>query len=190
MYFIISLIIIIVLHELGHFIAARLCDCGVEELALGFGKNIYSKKGGDTTYKINLILLGGYCKLQDELKFTDNPTAFTNKTYFQKVIITLAGVFVNVVTGLPAFLIGYHFNILWLWIFGYYSLIIGATNLIPIPALDGSIPIWLLFEKKLGKEKLYPLMEKVFGISFKILITINILCIPYLIYLWMKGLIV
>lgn len=189
MIFFASLIFIILIHELGHFWVANLCKCTVTQFGIGFGKTLFKKQIGDTLFKINIIPLGGYCALKDELTLSDDSTSFTNKTYWQQVAITMAGIFMNLLTGIPALLIGYNYSILWLWLFGYYSILIGLTNLLPIPALDGSFPIFLLFEKKLGKEKLYLMMNKVFGISFKILMILNLLCIPYMIYLLYKGVI-
>ncbi len=55
--------LLIFVHELGHFLAAKLVGVEVEEFAFGFGKNLFAKKYKDTTYKINLIFLGGYVKL-------------------------------------------------------------------------------------------------------------------------------
>ena len=66
---------LIFVHELGHFFFARLFKVRVEKFALGFGKNLWNVKKGDTEYKLNLIPLGGYCKLAGE-----DPTEKTGKS--------------------------------------------------------------------------------------------------------------
>lgn len=187
MIFLISLLVIIIVHEAGHLIAAKLCKCGVEIYAIGFGKTLWQKKIGSTVYQINCIPFGGFCKLKGELDYSRSKTAFTNKRYSQKVFIALAGIGVNVLTGLPAYFLGLHYQITWLYAFGMYSLLIGLSNALPIPALDGSYPFWFLLEKKLGKKRTYALMRKVFGISFIILMILNFLSIPWLIQLIASG---
>lgn len=182
-----SLVAIIIIHEAGHFIAAKLCKCHVEIFAVGFGKTIIQKKIGPTLYQLNWILFGGFCKLKDELELSNDPDSFTNKKYWEKTFIAFAGILMNVLTGLPAFMLGHHFHILWLYAFGWYSLAIGLSNALPIPALDGSYPIWFLLEPFLGKQKTYAVMKKVFSISFQIIMVLNVLSIPYLIYLVAAG---
>ncbi len=65
--------ILVFVHELGHFLAAKLMHVEVEEFAFGFGKNLISKKYKDTIYKINLLFLGGYVKLLGD----DDPSSFS-----------------------------------------------------------------------------------------------------------------
>jgi len=82
------------------------------------------------------------------------------------------------------------YSIYWsffLFQFSLLSIVLGITNLIPIPALDGSYPFLVLLENKYGKKKGYALMKKINTICFKILMILNILCIPYAIYLFKKG---
>ena len=57
--FVIVLSIIIIIHEGGHFLVARLCKVKVNEFAIGFGKTIWQKQGKETKYTIRLIPLGG-----------------------------------------------------------------------------------------------------------------------------------
>jgi membrane-associated protease RseP (regulator of RpoE activity) len=187
MFLLYSLIFIVVIHEAGHFIAAKLCKCGVEVFAVGFGKTLYEKRIGKTLYKLNLIPLGGYCKLKGELDFSKDPETFTNKRYSQKVFIALAGIIMNLITGIPAIYFGTHLGNNFLFAFGYYSIVIGLSNALPIPALDGSYPFWFLLEYSLGKEKTYKLMSKVFSISFIIILVLNIASIPLLIQLIQQG---
>jgi len=58
--------ILIFVHELGHFLAAKMFGVGVLKFSLGFGKRLVGKKVGETEYMISLIPLGGYVKLLGE----------------------------------------------------------------------------------------------------------------------------
>lgn len=182
-----SLIFIIMIHEAGHLIAAKMCGCGVEVYAIGFGKTLFQKRIGKTLYQINLIPLGGFCKLKGELELSNDSDAFTNKRYSQKVFIVMAGIIMNLITGIPAIYFGIKYGMLSLYGFGYYSVIIGLSNALPIPALDGSYPWWFLLEFFMGKERTYKLMQKVFSISFIIILALNIASIPWIIQLIQQG---
>jgi len=187
MILLLSLIVIIFLHELGHLLAAKLFKCGVKTFSIGFGKPFFVFKTKKTNYQITPILLGGFCELQDELKYTRSKYSFTNKTYTQKVIISLAGVAMNCWSAIIAY--GIYlltFNDVFI-IFGFYSTILGLSNALPIPALDGSYPIAFLFEKKFGKRKCYEIIQSLFGKWFKWIMILNLLSIPYLVYIIWKG---
>ena len=85
-------------HELGHFIAARACDVKVNEFAFGMGPAIFKKQGKETLYSIRAIPLGGYCAMEgeDTEDCGDDPRAFNNKKWWQKIIILLAGAGMNI----------------------------------------------------------------------------------------------
>lgn len=106
--FVILLGILIFVHELGHFVIARLCGVRVEVFSLGFGKKILQYKKGDTTYCISLIPLGGYVKMfgeqptrttEDnqtvELTAEEKKVSFTHKNVWQRIAIVLAGPLMN-----------------------------------------------------------------------------------------------
>lgn len=182
-----SLILIIVLHELGHLWAAKLCKCGVTRFSIGFGKPLFKFMWNNTSYEIAPILLGGFCSLKGELEYSRSKYAFTNKSYSQKLFISFAGVLMNVITGLLSY---YFFTIsynLVFFLFAFYSITIGLSNLLPIPCLDGSFWIAFLFEKKLGKKKLYGILKSLFSKWFKWLTIINVVTLPYLGWLIYKG---
>jgi membrane-associated protease RseP (regulator of RpoE activity) len=187
MYLLLFLIPIIVFHELGHFFAAKWCNCKVEALSLGFGKAIWEKKYKGTIYRVCWVFLGGYCQLYHELTISRSKKAFTNKTYTQKVLISLAGVMVNVITGIISTWLSLHFGNEALYYFGIYSIALGLANLLPFPALDGSMIFAFLFEKWLGKKKLYPILVSLFSKWFYWLMVFNILSLPYLVYLIYTG---
>jgi membrane-associated protease RseP (regulator of RpoE activity) len=178
---------IIVCHELGHFFAAKLCKCRVEALSLGFGKTIWEKEYKGTIYRVCWIILGGYCQLYKELSYSRSKYAFTNKTYTQKVLISLAGIIVNALLGVISTYIGFYFGNEGFYYFGVYSIALGLTNLLPFPALDGSMIFAFLFEKKFGKKKLYSILTSLFSKWFYWLMVLNILSLPYLVYLIYTG---
>jgi membrane-associated protease RseP (regulator of RpoE activity) len=198
MLFLISLIIAIFLHELGHLVTAKLVKCKVETFSIGFGRPLLKKKIGETTYQICPILLGGYNKLKDELKYSRSKYAFTNLRYRDKMFIISAGCIMNIVTGLISMLLsklsfGYstHFILYYqnynLFYFGWLSVLLGITNFLPIPALDGSYPILVWLEKIYGKKKGYAIMERICKVGFILLMILNIACIPYIVKMIMKG---
>jgi len=188
MIFIISIFIIIGFHELAHLIVAKLCKCPVDVFSIGFGKPIlYSKKIGNTIYQITPWILGGYCKLKDELKSSNNEEAFSNLTYMKKVIISLAGIGMNLFTGLICYYIGLRYNMYVLIYFGYMSMILGLTNAVPFPALDGSYPILFLLENFMEKEKALKIISVMCKVGFAIIMVLNIVFLPLLLLMVFKG---
>lgn len=93
---------LVMIHELGHFVAARKSGVTVEEYGLGFPPRVYGKKLGKhkTLYSINALPLGGFVKLKGEHDMDTKPGDFGNATLLQKVWIIVAGVFMNLVTAL------------------------------------------------------------------------------------------
>jgi regulator of sigma E protease len=109
--FILSLSLLIVLHELGHFIPAKLFKTRVEKFYLFFDYkfSILKKKVGETVYGIGWIPLGGYVKISgmidesmdtEQMKQPAQPWEFRSKPAWQRLIIMLGGVFVNFVLGI------------------------------------------------------------------------------------------
>lgn len=99
--FIILLGLLVFIHELGHFLVARMCGVRVEVFSLGFGKKILSWKKGDTTYCVSLIPLGGFVKMFGEqgseniITDADRQVAFSHKSPWQRIAIVLAGPLMN-----------------------------------------------------------------------------------------------
>ena len=185
--FFISLIIVIIMHEMAHLLMAKWCKCGVEIFSIGFGKPIFKKKIRKTIYQITPILIGGYCKLKDEFNYSRSKYAFVNLPYRKKLLIVLAGVIINIIFGYFAFILGRYLHNYFLIYLGFISLILGITNAVPFPALDGSYVFLVWLEKWLGKKKGYALMQKICRIGFIILIALNIAFIPIIIHLYISG---
>jgi regulator of sigma E protease len=104
-YAIIALSILIIVHEFGHFIIARLVNVKVITFSLGFGKKLLSWKKGETEYAISAMPLGGYVKLlgespDEKVPEDEKERSFTNKTPFQRFLIVFAGPFFNLVFAL------------------------------------------------------------------------------------------
>jgi len=101
---------IILFHEFGHFIAARLSGMGVHEFSLGFGPALISKKRGKTTYALRMIPLGGYVRiagmeLEDSEEEQKAPDNFNNKPYVAKFMTIFAGALMNFVLALLLFIV-------------------------------------------------------------------------------------
>lgn len=93
-------LVLIIIHEFGHFIAAKLCGVKVNEFAVGFGPKLFSFKGKETFYRFNLVPFGGYCAMEGEDENSDNPRAFCNQKPYKRLIITAMGAIFNLLLGL------------------------------------------------------------------------------------------
>lgn len=92
--------LLIAVHELGHFAAAKLCGVQVNEFSIGMGPELWSHQKGDTQYSLRLLPVGGYCAMEGEDTDTGNRRAFTRQGFLKKFIILAAGAFMNFITGL------------------------------------------------------------------------------------------
>lgn len=119
--FILSFSILIVLHELGHFLPAKWFKCRVEKFYLFFNPwfSLWKKKKGETEYGIGWVPLGGYVKIsgmidesmdKEQLKKPAEAWEFRSKPAWQRLIIMLGGVTVNVILAIIIFI-----GILWMW---------------------------------------------------------------------------
>lgn len=93
-------IVLIVIHEFGHFIAAKAMGVRVNEFAVGFGPKLFSKQLGETKYSVNLIPLGGYCAMEGEDEESTDERAFCRKKPWRRFIIVVAGAVFNLLLGL------------------------------------------------------------------------------------------
>ena len=91
--------VLIFVHELGHFAAAKLSGVQVNEFALFMGPAIWKKQVGETLYSIRTIPIGGYCAMEGEDGDSDNPRAFDKAAWWKRFIILVAGAAMNFITG-------------------------------------------------------------------------------------------
>lgn len=92
-------IVLIIIHEFGHFIAAKAMGVRVNEFAVGFGPKLFSFTKGETKYAVNLIPLGGYCAMEGEDESSADDRAFCNKKAWRRFIIVAAGAVFNLILG-------------------------------------------------------------------------------------------
>ena len=100
--------VIILIHELGHFIFAKIFGVKVETFSIGFGKGLIKFKRDDTVYQIGYLPFGGYCKLAGEEPESNREPyeyEFYAKSAFKRLIIVFAGPFMNYLSGVIFFII-------------------------------------------------------------------------------------
>ncbi|MGK7389852.1 MAG: RIP metalloprotease RseP [Candidatus Cyclobacteriaceae bacterium M2_1C_046] len=109
-----SLSILVGLHEMGHLLAAKYFGMRVEQFSIGFPPRIFTFKIGETEYSLSAIPLGGYVKISgmideslDTEKMKEEPKdyEFRAKPAWQRLIVMLGGIFVNIITGIVIFII-------------------------------------------------------------------------------------
>ena len=91
--------VLIFVHELGHFLAARASGVQVNEFALGMGPAIFQKKKGETVYSLRIIPVGGFCAMEGEDEESDNPRAFARAKTWKRLVILVAGSAMNFLAG-------------------------------------------------------------------------------------------
>ena len=87
-------------HELGHYLAAKLCGIRVIEFSVNMGPALWQKKIGETLYSLRLIPLGGYCAFEGEDDENNSPRSLPNAAVWKRICVFLAGAAMNFVTGL------------------------------------------------------------------------------------------
>ena len=92
--------ILILVHEFGHFITAKLSGVQVNEFSLFMGPAIWKKQIGETLYSLRCIPIGGYCAMEGEDGESDNPRAFGKTKVWKRLIILVAGSAMNFLAGL------------------------------------------------------------------------------------------
>ena len=93
--------ILIIIHELGHFLTAKLFNVTVNEFSIGMGPKILSKKSSKsrTVYSLRLFPIGGYVSMEGEDEESLDPNAFHKKPAWQRFIIVAAGAMMNLLVG-------------------------------------------------------------------------------------------
>lgn len=120
--FIIVLLLLVLVHEFGHFIVAKKAGIRVDEFAFGFPPKIWSRKYGETTYALNALPLGGYVKIYGEnpndVRVEDNKRSFIAQPRVIQALVIVAGIV---------------FNLLFAWLLFATAFMIG----VPAPAEGG-----------------------------------------------------
>ena len=122
---IIMFLMLITVHEWGHFISAKLVGVRVNEFAIGMGPTIFKKQKGETLYALRAVPIGGYCAMEGEDEDSDDPRAFGKQATWKQVIILIAGAGMNFVFAvvLAILLLG-----------------INEKDMLPIPVIDFLYP--------------------------------------------------
>ena len=90
------LLVMITVHELGHYIAGKIFGFGIQEFAIGFGPKIYKKeKKNGEIFSVRLFPLGGFCSFKGEDEKGEDPEDFNNKKPWQRLIVLVSGAFMN-----------------------------------------------------------------------------------------------
>src|SRR6185295_14321264 len=87
-----SLIVLMIIHEFGHFIIAKKFGVHVEEFGIGYPPRLFGKQFGETVYSVNLIPLGAFVKIKGEEGDIDDPRSFSTLVMWKRILIVLGGV--------------------------------------------------------------------------------------------------
>lgn len=104
--------LIILFHELGHFLVAKKCDVKVNEFCLGLGPTIFHFQKGETTYSLKLLPFGGACMMEGEDTDSTDSRAFNKKSVWQRFAIVAAGPIFN-------FIMAYVLSVILIGAIGY-----------------------------------------------------------------------
>ena len=96
---------LIIIHEGGHFIVAKLCKVRVNEFSIGFGPKIWTKQGKETKYELRLIPCGGFVNMEGEEEHSDKEGSFSKASIPRRFAIIVAGATVNIIFGLITYMI-------------------------------------------------------------------------------------
>ena len=96
-------LVMITLHEFGHFIVAKALKVNVLEFAIGMGPAIFKKRGKNTLYSVRIFPIGGYCSLDGENGGSDDAGAFCNQKLWKRILIVSAGAILNLALGFVLF---------------------------------------------------------------------------------------
>ena len=98
---ILVLLIMITVHEFGHYVTGRIFKFGIEEFAIGFGPKLFSKKKKNgEIISVRLLPIGGFCAFKGEDEDSEDPSAFNNKKWWQRIIVLVSGALMNYILAL------------------------------------------------------------------------------------------
>jgi len=99
--------VLIAVHELGHFVAAKLCGVRVNEFSIGMGPAVWHRQRGETQYSLRALPIGGFCAMEGEDEDTGDDRSFVRQGFWKKLVILAAGSGMNFLTGLVILLVLY-----------------------------------------------------------------------------------
>jgi membrane-associated protease RseP (regulator of RpoE activity) len=135
----------LVLHEMGHFFAARACKVPVTEAGLGWGPKIFGFRVNGVDYRIRLLPLGAYIRM--------DMVTLQKRPLFQQLFVLLAGIAVNIILA----------AVTWGTFFGAVNLVLAVGNLFPLYQQDGWKSGMVIFRRVLKRRS--PLVEWSFTLS-------------------------
>lgn len=103
LYAIIAFGLLIIVHEFGHFILAKINGVKVEEFSIGMGPKIFSVNGKETKYSLGLLPIGGYVKMLGEEEEVKDERSFSSKSPLRRITIILAGAIMNLILAIVIF---------------------------------------------------------------------------------------
>lgn len=92
---IIIFLLVILIHEFGHFIVAKMNGVSVLEFSVGMGPKLFQKESNGTLYSLRLLPVGGYCQLEGEDEENDSPNSLNNQSPLVRLKVILAGAIMN-----------------------------------------------------------------------------------------------
>ena len=123
------LLVMITIHEFGHYIAGKIFGFGIDEFSIGFGPKLFSKKKKDgEVVSLRLLPIGGFCAFRGEDTESDDPTAFNNKKWWQRIIVLISGALMNYLLALLVIIV----------MFGVY----GHTALVTYKMEENTSPLY------------------------------------------------
>jgi membrane-associated protease RseP (regulator of RpoE activity) len=135
----VSLLAAIVLHEMGHFFAARLCAVPIKQAGLGWGPKLYGVRFNQVDYQVRLLPIGAYIQM--------DMLALQRRPLLQQLFVLSAGIGVNLTLAVIA----------WGTLFGVLNLALAVGNLVPLYQLDGWKSGMVICRRMFGRPS--PLVE-------------------------------
>ncbi|MCM3905051.1 MAG: site-2 protease family protein [Pyrinomonadaceae bacterium] len=142
---IVSFVLALVVHELGHLLAARLCKTSVTEVGLGWGPKLLNVRARGIDYHLRLLPLGAYVRI--------DMAGLQKRPLVQQIVVLFAGIAVNLILAVIA----------WGTFFGTLNLVLAIGNLLPFYQQDGWKIGMVVFRR--GFKRSSPLVEWCFTVS-------------------------
>ena len=102
---ILMFLVMVSLHEFGHYIVGRLLKFHILEYSIGFGPTIFKSKNTEIQYSLRAIPLGGFCRFDGEDGESDHPGAFAKQAVWKRMLVVIAGGLSNILLGFALFLV-------------------------------------------------------------------------------------